>query len=166
MRQDYHEQVARLRCQLFVWNLDGVRRATGRPGSFGLCLDRLRRRGSGARSSRGWVRFVLCRRRRGSRVRQSGRGSGSWFVWRSLMLWVWFVRQSRLLCSLGIRYLFFNLGFFSLYFVSVYIYIFSSSSSIRSDYSDLPKSHLRNIDLPSRNFRRIGFKESKQILFG
>ncbi|KAH9741762.1 Dihydropyrimidinase [Citrus sinensis] len=77
MRQDYHEQVARLRCQLFVWNLDGVRRATGRPGSFGLCLDRLRRRGSGARSSRGWVRFVLCRRRRGSRVRQSGRGSGS-----------------------------------------------------------------------------------------
>lgn len=82
------------------------------------------------------------------------------------MLWVWFVRQSRLLCSLGIRYLFFNLGFFSLYFVSVYIYIFSSSSSIRSDYSDLPKSHLRNIDLPSRNFRRIGFKESKQILFG
>lgn len=125
MRQDYHEQVARLRCQLFVWNLDGVRRATGRPGSFGLCLDRLRRRGSGARSRRGWVRFVLCRRRRGSRVRQSGRGSGSWFVWRSLMLWVWFVRQSRLLCSLGIRYLFFNLGFFSLYFcICVYIYIF------------------------------------------
>lgn len=123
MRQDYHEQVARLRCQLPVWNLDGVRRATGRPGSFGLCLDRLRRRGSGARSSRGWVRFVLCRRRRGSRVRQSGRGSGSWFVWRSLMLWVWFVRQSRLLCSLGIRYLFFNLGFFSLYFcICVYIY--------------------------------------------
>ena len=39
------------------------------------------------------------------------------------MLWVWFVRQSRLLCCLGIRYLFFNLGFFSLYFcICVYIY--------------------------------------------